>query len=84
MIVKLAKMNEHSFNDIINEYGSDNDDSDCFELQDNSTNNDPNAPIKNGCASTQPIYTECTRMIVDQGSLDIVNDYFLSNEREVV
>ena len=35
--------------------------------------NNRNIPFKNGYTSTQPIYTECTRMITDEASMSIAN-----------
>merc|ERR1712238_186362 len=36
-----------------------------------------NMPFKNGYTQTQPIYTECTRMMGDEASMTIANGCFV-------
>ena len=69
-----AEMDEHGFNNVFDSYGTDNNES----VDDSVGNalckvNNRNMPFKNGYTSTQPIYTECTRMITDEGSMSIAN-----------
>mmetsp|Transcript_52324 Transcript_52324/g.59419 ORF Transcript_52324/g.59419 Transcript_52324/m.59419 type:complete len:134 (-) Transcript_52324:15-416(-) len=74
-------MNEHGFNDKIDNYGNNNDNEDCgnFELGNNNIDDDvsksmnPEAAVKNGYTTTHPKFTECTRLVTDNGSLSILN-----------
>ena len=82
---EAAEMNKHGFNNIIYYYGNnndnDNDNKDCgnFELGDNNIDDDvsksmnPQAAVKNGYTTTHPKFTECTRLLTDNGSLSILN-----------
>ena len=75
-----VEMYEHGFINVFDMYGIDNNES---EGVDDSVGNhrckinNHNIPIKNRYTSTQPIYTECTRMITDKGSLLIANTCFV-------
>ena len=78
-------MNEYGFNDIIDNYGNNNDNNndneDCgnFELGDNNIDDDvsksmnPQTAVKNGYTKTHPKFIECTRLVTDNGSLSILN-----------
>lgn len=80
---KAAEINEHGFNDIMNNYGTKNDDSvDDYNGNSRSEINDHNVLVKKGYTSTHTIYTECTRIVIDQGLLSIANEYFVGT-REI-
>ena len=77
---KAAEMNEHGFNyGNNNENDNDNEDYGNFELGDNNNDDDvsksmnPQAAVKNGYTTTHPKFTECTRLVTDNGSLSILN-----------
>jgi len=75
-----VEMNEHGFNKVFDGYGTDNNEGD--SVDDSVENhvckiNNHSVPFKNGYTSTQPIYTECTRMITDEASFSIANGFFV-------
>jgi len=82
---KAAEMNEHGFNDIIDNYGNnndndnDNEESGNFELGNDNIDDDvsksmnPQAAVKNGYTTAYPKFKECTGLVTDNGSLSILN-----------
>ena len=63
-----AEMDEHGFTNVFDNYDSDNNVENTLCKVKNR-----NIPFNNGYTSTQPIFTECTRMITDDASLSIAN-----------
>ena len=76
-------MNEHGFIDTINNYGNnnDNDNNDGGKCEfgnnniddDVSKSMDSQAVVKNGYTITHPKFTECTRLVTNNGLLLILN-----------